>query len=464
MPISASPQTIAIIGAGASGTLLATQLLRRAVAPLRVRLIERTGDTGRGVAYSTRCADHLLTVPAGRMGAFPDDPGHFLRWVEARLGQPGFPAVVTAQDYLPRSLFGDYLRDVLATARAAAPSGVDVVEEKAEIVDIENGRDAANVMASDGRVFVARRVVLAIGNLPGEYPILRPLPVYQSPRYVHIPWRGDVLAGIGPDDAVLLVGQGPLATDLIVQLAQSGHRGPIHALSRHGIRPQAHRLVAHYNSFLADEAAPTTLRALVRRVRAEVRDSAARGVDWRAVIDGLRPYSQAIWQSLSWDDRARFMRFVRPFWEAHRHRLAPQTAAELEKIEATGRLKFYAGRLQVLEANENGVQALLRRRGTIQHVALQVAKVINCTGSRTDYSKYQHPLFIHLLARGLIDHDPLALGINALPTGEVLRYRGEPQDWLFTLGAPMKSVLWETTAIAEIRVQAASLAKRLLSD
>ena len=87
---------------------------------------------------------------------------------------------------------------------------------------------------------------------------------------------------------------------------------------------------------------------------------------------------------------------------------------------------------------------------------------INCTGPRTDYSKYQHPLFIHLLARGLIDHDPLALGINARPSGEVLRYRGDEVGWLFTLGAPLKGVLWETTAVREIRLQAQQLAERLL--
>jgi len=92
-----------------------------------------------------------------------------------------------------------------------------------------------------------------------------------------------------------------------------------------------------------------------------------------------------------------------------------------------------------------------------------VAKVINCTGPRTDYSKYQHPLLINLLARGLIDHDPLALGINALPTGEVLRYRAGPTGWLFTLGAPLKGVLWEATAVPEIRVHAASLAERLVA-
>ena len=63
-----------------------------------------------------------------------------------------------------------------------------------------------------------------------------------------------------------------------------------------------------------------------------------------------------------------------------------------------------------------------------------------------------------------LDHDPLALGINALPSGEVLRYRGEPLGRVFTLGAPMKGVLWESTSVPEIRVQAAELAVRLTAQ
>src|SRR5690606_31554483 len=145
-----------------------------------------------------------------------------------------------------------------------------------------------------------------------------------------------------------------------------------------------------------------------------------------------------------------------------RHRVPPQIAHVLACREAEGRLVYHAGRLQTLDVDETGVDAVYRRRGSIQHVALRVGKVINCTGPRTDYSKYQHPLFIHLLARGLIDHDPLALGINARPTGEVLRYRGDEVGWLFTLGAPLKGVLWETTAVREIREQAQALAERLL--
>ena len=266
------------------------------------------------------------------------------------------------------------------------------------------------------------------------------------------------------DDEVLLVGQGLTATDLILELDRRGHRGVIHALSRRGARPQVHHSVEPYASFIDLPALPTTARELVRRVRAEVRSAAGRGIDWRAVVESLRPHSQAIWQAFSPDERSMFLRYVRPIWEGHRHRLAPESAAVLERMINEGRLKYHAGRLQSLDVDADGVDALFRRRGGIQHVALRVAKVINCSGPRTDYSKYQHPLFIHLLARGLIDHDPLALGINAQPTGEVLRYRGDAVGWLFTLGPPMKGVLWETTAVREIRVQAQRLAERLLGN
>lgn len=455
------PFHLAIVGGGASGTLLAVQLLGRSPAGTRLALIERGGRIGRGVAYGVESDDYLLNVPAGRMGAFPDRPGDFLEWVRSHLGEAGFPAQVSGGDFLPRRLFGEYLEAVLTQARAAA---ADVALEvfRGTAVDIEEAAPGGRIFLQDGREIVATRVVLALGNLPSAYPIPRPLPIYHSPYYVHVPWQGGALDGLAPDDDVLLVGQGLTATDLIVQLARRGHRGTVHALSRRGQRPQVHQATGPFTSFLDHEPVPPTVLSMVRRVRRELAAAADAGTDWRAVIDSLRRHTPAVWQRWSWAERERFLRHVRPVWEAHRHRIAPQLAAIVEQMEASGRLQFHAGSLQVLEADAGGVHALYRRRGTIKHVDLRVARVINCSGPRTDYSKYQHPLFIHLLARGLIDHDPLALGINARPTGEVLRYRGDAVGWLFTLGAPLKGVLWETTAIPEIRVQAEELASRLV--
>lgn len=456
--------TIAIIGGGLSGTLVAVQLLRAAGAGTRIALIERQPRVGRGVAYATACEDHLLNVPAGRLGVFPERPSGFYDWVAARAGQEGFPQNVSAADFLPRRLFGDYLISVLAAAQQSAGPGVEFEIIAGEALDLEENDAQGRLTLADGRVLDADQVVIALGNLPGEYPIQRPLPFYSGPRYVHIPWRPGVLDNVQPDDDVLLVGAGLTAIDITVQLDRCGHRGVVHALSRRGLRPLAHKPgLPAYPPFLAAEALPTTVRAVFRRVREEVGRARAQGTDWRPVVDAIRAQTGVLWQGFSWAERARFMRHVRPHWEVHRHRIAPQVAATIERIEAEGRVKYYAGRLQSLCETETGATAQFRRRGTTALVDLRVAKVINCTGPRSDYSKFQHPLLVNLLARGLIDHDPLALGIDALPTGEVLRYRAGPVGWLFTLGAPLKGVLWESTAVPEIRSQASALAERLLS-
>ncbi len=455
-------QIIAIIGGGASGCLVATQLLRQARQPVRILLFERMSDVGQGMAYGTRYAEHLLNVPVGRMGAFPEQPDHFFKWVQARVGRTGFPAAVTPGDFLPRQIYGTYLAEVLAGVRTAAATGVELEVIKGEVLDIELTGAALSLRLGGGRYFTADRVVLAIGNLPGEYPIRGSLPVYHSQRYVHTPWQPGALEGIPIEAGVLLVGAGLTATDLILELRGRGHRGPIHALSRRGILPQEHRASSPYTDFLGGRELPRTVLGFSRLLRAEIKQARAQGIDWRPVLDSLRPHSQRAWHGFSWAERARFMRHARPFWDAHRHRVAPPVGAAVAELQSAGQLQFYAGRLTELVEVPDGVTARFRARGTTQVRTLHVAKVINCTGPRTDYSKYQHPLMLNLLANGLIDHDPLALGIRATDEGQVLDHNERPVDWLFTLGAPLKGDLWECTALPEIRVQAQRLAEKIL--
>jgi uncharacterized NAD(P)/FAD-binding protein YdhS len=458
------PRSIAIVGGGCAGTLVAVQLLRQSRAPVRVILIERNPPVGCGLAYGTECGDHLLNVPAERMSALPDDPAHFLKWAQARAGHLGFPDSIGADDFLPRWIYGRYLGEALEEAKRFASRTVTFQMVVGEAVNLEESEVGPLLTLSDGRTLEVDAVVLALGVLPGEYPIRRALPFYRTARYVHSPLLPAAMSGVAKRDDLLIVGAGLTAVDIIVQCRQLGHRGVIHALSRRGLRPLAHDpALAPYPAFLSAETLPLTLAQTLHRVRAEVRRASASGVDWRAVLDSIRPVSQLLWQGYTWEERARFMRHVRPFWDALRHRISPATAAIVAEMEAAGRLRFHAGRLVSLRDTPEGAAAIIKPRGREDFVALRVAKVINCTGPRTDYSKYQHPLLINLLAAGLIGHDPLALGIDAFPTGEVRRYGGRRAGWLFTLGAPLKGVLWESTSVSEIRVQAHDLARRLLA-
>ncbi len=467
MPAPSLPaaHTVAIIGGGASGTLVAAQLLRQADRPLQVYLISREQPIGRGVAYGTDCLDHLLNVPAGRMGALPSHPGGFLEWVNTRIGLPRFPTQPAGpEDFLPRCLYGAYLHAVLSTAVQKAAARVCLEPVNGEAVDIEElPEGGGSILLADGRRIEADRIVLALGLLPGEYPIAKPLPFYKSKHYVHLPWTRLAYDDLDRDADVLLVGAGLTAVDLALELPRLGHRGRIHALSRRGLQPRAHTTPQTWRDFLADGPLPATPRAALRLIRAEIARAAEAGIAWQAVIDAIRPHTQKLWGSWSWREKSRFLRHLRPYWENHRHRLAPAVADKIAQFQKDGRLIPYAGRLVSLTDKGHDAEAVFRLRNSDQEVTLRVSKVINCTGPRTDYSKYQHPLFVNLLARGLIDHDPIALGLNAGPAGRILRYCGGPVGWLHSLGATLKGVLWESTAIPEIRVQAEDIARDILA-
>lgn len=459
-----TPTTIAIIGGGFSGSLVATHLLKTATQPLTLKLVERSAAAGRGIAYGTGERGHLLNVSAGNMSAFPQDPGHLLRWLQHNRTELAalLPEAVNASTFIPRKVYGLYVQSILEEAEATAPSYLRLERVVDEVVSVQpSGSQAVVSLASQGD-FWADRVVLALGNSPVVPDGISEDRWGLPPGVLRHAWSADALEDLDPETPVLLVGTGLTMVDMVVLLHDRQHRGPIYALSRRGLTPQCHQASQPYPAFLTPETLPHTTPELVRRVREEVATAAGLGYDWRSVLDSLRPLSQSLWQGLPLNEQARFLRLVAPYWDVHRHRIAPQIAEILDKLRAAGQLTFLAGRIQNYQFADGAVQVAFCPRGRQAIETLRVGRVVTCTGVNVDYGRSTHPLIASLRSQGLIRPNPLGLGIATAANGAVRSATGGESSLLYTLGTPRKGDLWETIAVPELRGQAAALAKTLL--
>ncbi|MFG2960709.1 FAD/NAD(P)-binding protein [Streptomyces sp. NPDC048291] len=442
---------VAIVGAGAAGTLTAVQLCEtahRRRTPLDLVLIDPAPEAGRGTAYATRDPRHRLNVPAGNMSAYPDDPGHFVRWL-CRHGEPA----VTGADFATRYRYGAYLADTLgqAVVRAHGTVAVRRLRTLAEsCTGTPDGRVALHL--ADGGPLAVDSAVLATGPAAASAgwapPALR-----TSPRFVAAPWAPEALDPVrdSPDD-VLLVGTGLTAVDLALTLDRPGRT--VHALSRSGLLPQPHALGPAGTMPAPDGLDDTSLGRLRRAVYRHVSRSVRTHGDWRPGLDSLRPHTARLWRSLTPEEREEFLAREGALWNTHRHRMAPATAEHVSRARTARRLHVRTGTVARVSAAEDGTLAVELSDGQVLHVGW----VIDCTGPGR---RPDTPLWQALFAAGLAAPGPLGMGV-ATREGQLADAQGRLTGALFTLGAPRRGELWETTAIPEIRVQAAELAQRLL--
>lgn len=325
---------ITLIGAGFCGSTLAVELLRQGGPDTRVTLVGQPETFGRGVAYGAARPEHLLNVRAKDLGADAAVPSGFADTLA--LGERG------RLDFLPRLAYGEYLQSRLQQAAEAA-SGLARIEEEAVAVDRVPG--GFQVLLANGEDFFSEVVVLAVGALPPQRLAGVGPRLAVDRRYIGWPWQDGAIDTIAPEARLLIVGAGLTMADVAVTLRQRGHRGPITALSRHGLVPQAHlevpgaplELPPGVHQALRDH----DLRGLVRTLR----QLSTVVEDWRRVVDALRPHLQPFWRGLDLATRARFLRHLRSHWETLRHRLAPSVAGQLQAMQAAGQLRVVAGRL-----------------------------------------------------------------------------------------------------------------------
>jgi len=445
--------TIAIIGGGFTGATMAAQLLRHAAHPLTVVVIERAQTRGRGVAYSTMQGWHLLNVPAGDMSALADDRNHLLRWAQAH-----FDSRVGPDSFLPRRVYGQYIESLLRETAGSRPSALEWKCDQA--MSVVRSGNRAEIGLHSGEKIVADKVILALGNFPPSNPPLPGRPP-NSPRYVPVAWSAAALEGVENENNILLIGSGLTSVDLAVALRAREFRGTIHILSRRGLLPHKHAAAKKWPAFWNAQS-PRTALGLLRLVRKQVEQAHEQGYDWRAVIDSLRPFTQQIWQSLPKNEKLRFLRHARPYWEVHRHRIAPEIGGLIGYQLLNHHIRPHAGRITSYQEDNHGVEVTYRERKSGKEQTLRAERVINCTGPETDFRRLDNPLVSSLLNHHLARPDGLFLGLDVSDQGALIDTNGTPSDFLYTVGPPRKGSLWETTAVPEIRDEVAALVEHLL--
>jgi len=450
-----STTTIAIIGGGASGTITAIHLLEEFKTPLKIYLLERRQKAVfRGVAYATELEFEPLNVPAGKMSIFSDAPLDFYHWLLENKQQVSTEPI-TADSYVSRRWFGDYLAERLARSKARAKGALQIIFAEATEITNNSSNQNYRIKLADGTYIKAGYLVFATGNEPPAEALNNLETAILGQNYIPDPWKVHPFQQLSPDDDVLVLGTGLSMVDHVISLRKRNHRGKIFAFSRHGFLPLTQQ--AGQQGQVTFSYQTSDILNILKDLRAGIADSKKQGVDWQQVINSLRDDTPAIWRGLSPESKRLFLRRLKPFWEIHRHRMPIDSARIIDEMKQTGKLEILHGKKDRIVIEAGRFAFIFTQPGLgIRSVAIN--HVINCTGPAGNYSGYGNQLIRHLLSRGWMKQDELGLGIETGYSGEIITASGNALPNAFAVGPLRKATEWESTAIREIKIQAEQLA------
>lgn len=444
---------VIVVGSGFSAIAVTCNLIEQLPASAKIAVVGDDPGFGRGTAYGTELYLHRLNVPAGRMSLLPHHPDDFVDWLKAHGRQ------LQAGDFASRGDYGLYVRDTLAglLRKRDGRCRVDFIKAKAAGC-VEHYKTTLAFQLDNGDEIAGKNVVLCLGvgnaNLPVDP---AGVPSSLRSRIIENPWRLSWLRRVAPSDAVCILGSGLTMIDQVLALRARGHKGRIDVLSRRGLAPLGHARTPPAALPIDVHTLPATVSGILKALREKRRGAA----DWRSVMDGLRPVTQALWQRLSSEERARFLRHALPWWNIHRHRVAPEVFAGFEKLVLEGTVRFHAGFLRTLDAWEDGLAAGYRVRAKREIAEIRADWLVNCTGMERAGISHS-PLLKEMSRLQLIVPDPLGLDILVDAASEVMAPSRISPARLFAVGALTAGQFWEITAVPDIRVQAKAVAEEIV--
>jgi uncharacterized NAD(P)/FAD-binding protein YdhS len=453
---------VAIIGGGFAGGGVAWHLASALSATgLRIVVFEPRDKLGTGLAYDTIDPVHRINVPATKMSLDPSRPEHFVEWVGANNAVAGDLDVYAADGQLfpRRQVFGKYVN---AQIQPFVDSG-RIEHRRQKVVKVGRDADGWRIDSETGDVLRADIVVIATSHpAPSAPPALASI-LEGHPRFVPDATVANALKPIRENDSVLLVGNGLTSADVIASLIAQGHKGPITAISRRGLRSRGHApKVQEQHGDFTTRPIPSA-RLLTRRIRQAIKEAAIFDVSWHAVLDAVRAQAFNIWQNLPVSERRRVVRHLRPFWDVHRFRIAPQVESALDAAIARGQLQILAASVAAVSYHDGRVRSALRRAHGAGTVIRDFDAVVVTTGPAHGGILDSQPFLSGLKADGVIHSDPARLGIACDTRSCALDSADHPVDGLYIAGPLARGTFGELMGLPQVSEHAASVAREVIA-
>jgi uncharacterized NAD(P)/FAD-binding protein YdhS len=454
--VSGARPTIAIVGGGFSGAAVAFHLARFGLA--EVLVFEPRARLGGGLAYGGNDPIHRVNVPAARMSLLPEDEGHFARWLQASGAlDDDAQAMAGGEAYPRRREFGRYVAETISPHLASGA----IRHVRGVVASLCRIADGWRLETAAGETRRADVVVIASTHpAPALPPGLRAH--RDDPRVVTDPLVDNVVKDVSADDRVLIMGAGLTAADLVAALDAQGHRGLVTIFSRRGLRARGRSLTsfAPEGDFLDPPAHKAS--ALLRRVRAAIVASSAAGRGWQGVIEGVRNQGQEIWGVLDPVERRRIARHLRPFWDAHRFRAAPQIEAIVEARLARGLLEVKRARLGAVARHGEAFAVELRDlRAGVSRTRLFDRILVAAGPAHRDILRSQ-PFLAELAAAGALALDATELGLRVARDGRAIGADGVADPTLFVAGPLARGTFGELMGLPQVSEYAQFIAQQVV--
>ncbi|SFA80190.1 Uncharacterized NAD(P)/FAD-binding protein YdhS [Rhizobium sp. NFR07] len=455
---------VAIVGGGFTGAAVAYHLATGDKAGAAdIVVFEPRTEIGKGLAYDTSDPVHRINVPAARMSIRPDDLEHFARWIDQTGAVTNDPAAYREDGsvFPRRSVFGDY---VLANLKPLLDKGA-VKHVRAAVVRAEKQDERWHVTDGNGETLIADILVIAATHPTPVPPARLVAALAGHPRFIADPTARASLAPIRPHDRVLVVGNGLTSADVIASLKRGGHEGRITALSRRGLRSRSHAPFVQepYGDFLLPPSASAS--ELLVRIRTAIRAAAEDGLSWHPVIDQVRAQGSAIWADLPVVERRRIVSHLRPYWDVHRFRIAPQVAGVLDAEIAAGRLDVLAAAIVHAGTDGKTIEIDIRRRGR-EKVERQIFDAVVVTTGPAHGNVLASQEWLRRLGDlGHLHVDPTGLGLACDRNANAIRPDGVADQSLLIAGPLARGHVGELMGFPQVAehalLVAGSIAARL---